>query len=293
MKETTELAYGKINLSLDVIGRRADGYHLVCMIMQTVGIADTIEIREMDKEEISVETDSGHIPDGPDNLVWKAADIMRREYGLKSGLSIHLTKRIPIAAGMAGGSADAAAVMRALRRMYALDAPDHRLEELALPIGADVPYCIAGGTQLSEGIGEVLTVLPHAPQCSLVVVKPDLYVSTGWVYKAFDGIPGEEIRHPDVDAMAACIDRGDLRGMASLCGNVLEQKTGQEYPVIGELERFLSESGAVRALMTGSGPTVFGIFEDKEKAQRALDGLNDRYPDFQRFLTEFVWPEEL
>lgn len=293
-------AYGKINLSLDVIGRREDGYHLVRMIMQTVDIYDTVTITvdetARDAEGgIAIRTDSGHIPGGPDNLVWRAADVMKREYGITDPLAIDLVKRIPIAAGMAGGSSDAAAVFRGIRDMYDLakgsqDASDARLQELALPLGADIPYCITGGTQLSEGIGEILTPLPAPPTCTLLVVKPDLYVSTGWVYNAFDSIPAEDVIHPDVDAMIAANARGDLQGICDNLGNVLEQQTGAEYPIIGELEQFFRDHGADGALMTGSGPTVFAIYADATAADAAYEALSAEpaYAAFQRFKTSLI-----
>jgi 4-diphosphocytidyl-2-C-methyl-D-erythritol kinase len=288
----TKKAYGKINLSLDVLGRREDGYHLVKMVMQTVGIYDTLTIERAEEEEITLSTDSGVIPGGPDNLVWRAAKVCRREFGIRDGLCIHLEKRIPIAAGMAGGSTDAAAVFTGLRDLYAPEITNGRLRELALPLGADIPYCITGGTQLSEGIGEILTRLPAAPSNDLIVVKPDLYVSTGWVYGAYDSIPEAEVIHPDVDAQVQAIRDGDLYAMAAACGNVLEQKTGTEYPVIGELEQFLTEHGAVRAIMTGSGPAVFAIFDDHGKAETAFAALQSakKYESCQKFLTGFVNP---
>ena len=289
MREFTEKAYGKINLDLDVTGKREDGYHLVRMVMQTVNIYDTVTISEIPGEEIKLTADSGKIPSGPSNLVWRAAEVMRREFGLAKGLEIHLDKKIPIAAGMAGGSADAAAVLRLLRTMYRPDIPDEKLQELALPLGADIPYCIAGGTQLSEGIGEVLTKLPVPPENTLLVCKPDLDVSTAWVYREYDSIPESEIRHPDVDGMVQATRDGDLKQMCSLLGNVLEQKTGAEYPVIGRLEKFFLDRGALGSIMTGSGPTVFAVYEDEEAAGRAFAQLEeeDEFRNFQKFLTKF------
>lgn len=289
----TVKAYGKINLSLDVTGRRDDGYHLVRMIMQTVDIYDTVTITADPTAAeaeggIAIRTDSGHIPGGPDNLVWRAADVMKREFAITDPLTIDLVKRIPIAAGMAGGSSDAAAVFRGIRDMYHLDVTDTRLQELALPLGADIPYCITGGTQLSEGIGEILTPLPTPPACTLLVVKPDLYVSTGWVYNAFDSIPAEDVIHPDVDAMIAANARGDLQGICSTLGNVLEQKTGAEYPIIGELEQFFRDHGCDGTLMTGSGPTVFAIYSDNETAATAYTALHSTYPNYQMFIAQFV-----
>ena len=283
-------AYGKINLSLDVVGKRTDGYHLVRMVMQQVGIYDSIEIQKTAGTDISVSTESGEIPTGPDNLVFRAADVMRKTFGITDGLSIHLIKRIPVAAGMAGGSSDAAAVFRGIRDLYELPADNRRLEELALPLGADIPYCIAGGTQLSEGIGEVLTVLPPSPSCTLLVVKPDLYIATPAVYKAFDHIPENEVIHPDVDAQVDAIRKGDLFGVAKTCGNVLEQQTGADHPVIGQLERFFLSHGALQSIMTGSGPTVFAIYDDHAKAEQAMEELKrvESFASFQKFVTGFV-----
>ncbi len=286
----TGKAYGKINLSLDVTGRREDGYHLVRMIMQTVDIFDTVTITESEGADIVLTTDSGALPSGPSNLVWRAADVMRREYGLTGGLQIHLDKRIPIAAGMAGGSADAAAVFRLLNAMYELGASDEELRRLALPLGADIPYCVTGGTCLCEGIGEVLTRLPAPPESTLLVCKPALDVSTAWVYTEFDSIPEAEIHHPDVDGMVKAICEGDRSGMCARFGNVLEQKTGAEYPVIGRLEKFFLENEALGSIMTGSGPTVFAVFAEREKAQTAFERL-EQHPEFstfQRFLTGFA-----
>ncbi len=295
MNEIIGKAYGKINLDLDVIGRREDGYHLVRMIMQTVDIYDTVCIRKTSGSDITLQTDSGILPSDPTNLVWRAADVVRREFGLTDGLEITLWKRIPIAAGMAGGSADAAAVFRLLRELYGLEASDERLQELALPLGADIPYCIAGGTQLSEGIGEVLTRLPSPPDASLIVCKPDLYVSTPWVYKEFDSIPENEICHPDVDGMAETIRSGDLGGLCRLLGNVLEQKTGAEYPIIGELEQFFMEHGAMGSIMTGSGPTVFAVYSEEDAAGSAYEELCSRaeFRNFQKFKTKFIDPRRL
>ena len=287
----SEKAYGKINLSLDVLGRRQDGYHLVKMVMQTVDICDTVTVKTLEpcpEQEIRVVTDSGEIPSGPDNLVFRVADVMCKYAGIRDSLEISIVKRIPVAAGMAGGSTDAAAVFRILRDLYSPETDDKKLQELALPLGADIPYCIQGRTQLSEGIGEILTILPAPPECSLIIVKPDLYVSTGWVYTNYDSIPEDEVRHPDVDRQVKAIREGDLAGLAAACGNVLEQKTGAVYPVIGELEAFLEERGAVRAIMTGSGPTVFGIFDDEAVRDAAFRQLEEQYPSFQKFRSCFV-----
>ena len=291
-------AYAKINLSLDVTGRREDGYHLVKMVMQTVGVSDTVTIRSYEtactddtaEPEISIVTENGEIPAGPDNLMYRAAALMRETYGIRDGFEIGLVKRIPVAAGMAGGSTDAAAVLRLIRDMYVPDVTDRELERLGLSLGADVPYCITGGTQLCEGIGEVLTRLPALPECALVIVKPDIYVSTGWVYTQYDSIPEGDVRHPDVDSQVSGIPEGSLEAVCAACKNVLEQKTGAEYPVIGELEAFLEQHGAIRAMMTGSGPAVFAFFGTKEEAAAACEALDEAWPSYQKFVTEPVYP---
>lgn len=299
MDSVTGKAYGKVNLSLDVTGRREDGYHLVRMVMQTVDIYDTVTVMRSAAEqenggqqepEIRVDIDNAAIPSGPANIAWKAADVMCRTYGLSDPLLIRIEKRIPAAAGMAGGSADAAAVFRQIRDLYELKIPDQELQKLALPLGADIPYCITGGTQLSEGIGEILTRLPDAPRNTLLVVKPDIDVSTGWVYKEFDSIPADEVRHPDVDGMVRAIREHDLAEMCSYFGNVLEQKTGAEYPVIGKLERFFLKHGALNSMMTGSGPTVFAVYDDPEAADAAFEKLNAEpsCAAFMKFRTEFI-----
>lgn len=296
MKSLTMKAYGKINLSLDVTGKREDGYHLVRMVMQTVDLYDTVTIERTAGEEIRLFVDSGDIPAGPDNLVWRAADAACHQYGIKKGLRIHLAKRIPVAAGMAGGSADAAAVMNGLCRLSGIHPEKGELEALALPLGADIPYCLTGGTQLAEGIGEKLTVLPAAP-CppgkSVLVVKPDLFVSTKWVYEAFDGIPAGQIRHPAVDGQVRAIRQQDWDAMAASCGNVLEQQTGAAFPVIGELETFLRAHGARQAMMTGSGPAVFALYDSEQAAGDAYTALEmePRFRSFQKFLTRFRDPD--
>ena len=282
-------AYAKINLSLDVTGKREDGYHLVKMIMQTVDIYDTIRITRTEDLGIQLLTNSPLVPSGPDNLIWRAAQLMQQTYDLPGGVMIELKKRIPVAAGMAGGSSDAAAVFCGMRILYGIPASDRQLQELAVKLGADIPYCIAGATQLSEGIGEQLTKLPMAPQCQVIVVKPDINVSTAWVYKTLDGL--KDIHHPDVDAMCDSIRKEDFHRMADLCGNVLEQVTGAEYPIIHELEQFLIGHGAAASMMTGSGPAVFALFDNAQKASETFEALKTekQFTACAKFLTRFVY----
>ena len=210
MRKVQQKAYAKINLSLDILGKREDGYHLVRMVMQTIGLSDDLTFETGDRDcpsmEVSLEADSGEISCGEDNLIIRAVRRMEKEFGIRKDLKITLKKRIPVAAGMAGGSTDAAAALRAVRDLFVPDAADAELQRIGASLGADIPYCVTGGTQLSEGIGEILTVLPDAPQCGLVICKPSFGVSTAEVYRKYDGLG--PVRHPDIDAQIGAIERG-------------------------------------------------------------------------------------
>lgn len=294
MRTVTEDAYAKINLGLDVTGVREDGYHLVKMIMQTVGISDTLVFTDLgvSKEgctQITLTGAEGPVPAGDDNLVCRAIRVMDKTYGIGHDMAVHLEKRIPVAAGMAGGSTDAAAAFRAMRDLFVPKVTDEELERLALPLGADIPYCIKGGTQLAEGIGEELTLLPDAPECSLVVVKPGTDISTGGIYKAYDAL--HNTWHPDIDGQMEAIRGGDLRTMASLCGNVLELVTGPRCPAVGQIEQFFAGCGALCAMMTGSGPAVFAVFDDRGVAQKSLESFkkSETAAGCSSFLTGFVY----
>lgn len=294
MRQITRNAHAKINLSLDVTGRREDGYHLVRMIMQEIGLFDTLTFtaREDGKGELALHVGDADLSAGEDNLICRAARVMMKELGITDSLDIELVKRIPIAAGLAGGSTDAAAVFLALRDLYAPDMPCSRLQELALPLGADIPYCITGGTRLSEGIGEVLTRLPDLPAWPMILVKPAVGVNTGQVYRALDALG--EYAHPDVDGMIRAIGEKDLKGTAALCSNVLELVTGQLVPRIGQVEAFFMNEGALTARMSGSGPSVFAIYENKERAAAALEAFFGSPVSEGCFgtLTEFFTREE-
>lgn len=259
-------AYAKINLGLDVVKRLPDGYHQVKMILQTVGIFDELTLEKADSG-ITLTTDAPGLSTGSDNLVCKAAELMREKYHIAEGISIHLKKKIPIAAGMAGGSTDAAATMKGISRLFGLDAPLPQLMEYGVSIGADVPYCIMGGTALAEGIGDVLTALPPAPECVILVAKPDISVSTKYVYEHLDAAGLKS--HPDIDGMRAAIEAGSLQGILDRMGNVLETVTIPAHPVIDTIKRRMRELGAVNSLMSGSGPTVFGIFLEEQAAELA------------------------
>ncbi len=282
------LAYGKINLGLDVTGRRDDGYHIVRMIMQNVDIYDTLTFEDNETGEIVLTAASDKIPTDGSNLICKVARQLKEEYGVTKGVNIHLVKRIPVAAGMAGGSTDGAAAYVALNELWGLGLDKKRLCELAVKLGADIPYCIMGGTALAEGIGEELTTISDMPACNIVVAKPNIDVSTGWVYKELDSKEIES--HPDIDGIRKAIEAGDLKGMCDLIGNVLEPVTASKYEEIGKLEALLTEAGAIGAFMTGSGPTVFGIFDDAGLAKKGYDSLCKSGMELQVFLSGPINP---
>lgn len=260
-------ARAKINLGLDVLGKLENGYHEVKMIMQAIDLYDEIIIQKTDAPDIVLKTDSLYdIGADEDNLAYKAAKLMRERYGIQSGFEISLKKNIPVAAGMAGGSTDAAAVMLATNKLYQLEISKNELMENALTLGADIPFCIMGGTALSEGIGEKLTPLPAPPTAELVVIKPDIMVSTGEVYRQLDL---GKVKHPDIDGMTAAIKCGDLDGIIQRMENVLETVTETKFPIIADVKKILKENGALGAMMSGSGPAVFGMFADKKAAKDA------------------------
>ena len=262
-------AYGKINLGLDVLRKREDGYHEVKMVMQTVGLYDIIDLRATEQKGIRVETNLYYLPSDRNNLVWKAAEMLMSEFDLPGGLDISLKKMIPVAAGMAGGSSDAAAVLYGVNRMFHLGLSLEELKVRGVKIGADVPYCLMRGTALSEGIGEILTPLPPVPQCWVLLAKPKISVSTKWVYSSLHANELRPEDHPDIDGLVDAIRRGDLRGMAGKFGNVLELVTEKRYPIIEEIKDEMTRHGALNAMMSGSGPTVFGLFEDARAAKKA------------------------
>lgn len=264
-------AYGKINLGLDVIGKRPNGYHDVRMVMQTVGLYDKIDITYKQELGIEVTTNLYYLPNNENNLVYKAAKLLMDEFNINKGVKIVLKKFIPVAAGMAGGSSDAAAVLFGVNKMFNLKLTTEQLMERGVKIGADVPFCIMRGTALSEGIGEILTPLPKVPQCQILIAKPGISVSTKFVYEnlRLDEIPAE--RHPDIDGLIKGIEDQDIYKIAAKLGNILEDVTIKEHNVIREIKEKMLETGALNTLMSGSGPTVFGIFTSTAKAQKAYE----------------------
>ena len=265
MRELKLKARAKINLGLDVVRKREDGYHEVRMIMQMINLYDKITLRKKTEPGITVTANLSYLPVNEDNLVYRAAKLLMDEFQVDGGLEIELQKYIPVAAGMAGGSTDAAAVMVGVNRIFQLGLNKKQLMERGVKIGADVPFCIMRGTALAEGIGEELTPLPAMPHCSLVIAKPKIHVSTKFVYGNLK--VRELTEHPDIDGQVQALRENDLEQLVARMGNVLETVTIPAYPVIDEIKHTMMRYGAMGAMMSGSGPTVFGIFEKEDKAQ--------------------------
>ena len=267
MHEMRLKALAKINLGLDVLRRREDGYHEVKMVMQTIGIYDRIKLTRLKRPGIHVKTNLYYLPNDGNNLVYKAAKLLMDEYGIPGGIFIDLKKYIPVAAGLAGGSSDAAAVLYGMNRMFRLRLSKRELMARGVKIGADVPYCIMRGTALAQGIGEQLSPLPPMPRCKALVAKPPISVSTKFVYENLK--LDEDTVHPDIDLLTKDIAAGDLKAVASHMGNLLESVTIPHYPVIAQIKEEMREAGALNAMMSGSGPTVFGLFDDAGLPQDA------------------------
>ena len=281
-------ALAKINLGLDILRKREDGYHEVRMIMQTIQMYDVLEMKRVRKPGISLSVNYSYIPNDERNLVYKAAKLLMDEFQVKGGVDIHLEKFIPVAAGMAGGSSDAAAALVGINRMFQLGLTKRQLMERGVQIGADVPYCVMRGTALAEGIGEKLTSLPGVPMCYVLIGKPGINVSTKFVYGNLH--LDEVTEHPDIDGMVEAIRNHDLYGITDRMGNVLESVTCPAYPVIDEIKAQMMKNGAVNAMMSGSGPTVFGIFDDPDKAEFARAQLKISGLSKQTFLTTVSKP---
>lgn len=280
MNEITCRANAKVNLALEVVGRRGDGYHLVRMVMQSLALHDLVRVRvDQDAEtRLSLCSDCPELPSDARNLAYRAAETFYTETGVRQGAcDIRIRKRIPLAAGLGGGSADAAAVLRALDTLHATELSDDDLCRLGLRIGADVPFCLLGGTRLAEGIGEILSPLPPMPHSFLVLCRPPIAVSTPEVYRAFDSCV--EPPHPDTNGMCCALAAGDYSGVCQRLSNMLEVVTVERHPEIQSLKRTLSGCGADGVLMTGSGPTVFALFVDRRRAEAAANALRFRCPD--------------
>ncbi|MGF0031608.1 4-(cytidine 5'-diphospho)-2-C-methyl-D-erythritol kinase [Bariatricus sp. SGI.154] len=276
-------ALGKINLGLDVLGRRENGYHDVRMVMQTVYLYDQIRIEKTKQPGIRLFTNLFYLPVNENNLAYKAASLLMEEFQIKEGVKITLDKHIPVAAGMAGGSSNAAAVLFGINRMFSLGLSQEELMKRGVALGADVPYCIMRGTVLAEGIGEILTPLPAMPKCCVLIAKPPISVSTKLVYEKLDS--HEITDHPDIDGILAGLEEENLEQIASCMGNVLEKVTIEEYPIIEEIKMVMKKEGALNAMMSGSGPTVFGLYDDKQKAKHAAQKIKELRLAKQAYVT--------
>ena len=283
MREIKLKAMAKINLGLDVVRKREDGYHEVRMIMQTIRMYDQIMLTEQKEPGIKVKTNVSFLPVNEDNLVYKAAKLLMDEFQVTSGVEIDLRKFIPTAAGMGGGSSDAEAVLVGVNRMFKLGLSKQQLMERSVAIGADVPFCVLRGTALAEGIGEVLTPLPPLPKCFVLIAKPPINVSTKFVYTNLRA--NELTWHPDIDGQIQALRDGDLEEVCRKMGNVLENVTIPAYPIISTIKEKMLQCGAVNAMMSGSGPTVFGIFSEREQAEKAAELLREEEKIRQVFVT--------
>lgn len=283
-------ARAKINLGLDVCRRLENGYHEVKMVMQTVDIYDELEFKKRNDPDIILSVNSrDYLGDLENNLIFKAAKLMKEWYNISQGIEIKLRKNIPVAAGMAGGSTDAAATMLAINEMFELGLSKEELMERAVSLGADIPFCILGGTALAQGIGEKLISLPAPPKASLLVVKPPIMVPTKWVY---ENLHLDELeKHPDIDGMIDALKEGNLRGITERMENVMESVTEQAYPIITDIKKMMLGNGALNAVMSGSGPSIFGVFLDEETAHTAAvyidQTLKTKEIEAQVMVTEF------
>ena len=268
-------ARAKINLGLDVLGKREDGYHEVRMVMQTIGIYDRLILTKIPEEEIRITSNLAFLPVNENNLIYKAIKLLKDEYHFPGGVSVDLNKFIPVAAGMAGGSTDAASTMFGVNRLFGLNLSMGKMMELGVRLGADVPYCVMRGTALAEGIGEKLTRITPVPHMWILIAKPQINVSTRLVYEQLD--MGGIQKHPDIDGIIRAIEAQDVVRIAQSMGNVLENVTVPLYPVIETIKQDMLSHGAINAMMSGSGPTVFGIFDDRSKLREATEALRNSH----------------
>ena len=276
-------AYAKINIALDVVGKREDGYHLLRMIMQTIDLYDTIEIEKIDSG-INLKCNKHYVPTDERNLAYKAAKLFKETYSIDDGVDINLDKNIPVSAGLAGGSTDAAGVLKLMNKMFNVNADDDELRVLGLKLGADVPYCISGGTALCEGVGEQITQLKQFKDKILILIKPPFGVSTKEVYKNFD--LSRVIFHPKIEELIEKMESDDIYFVANNMKNLLENVTLKKHRVISSIKEEVKLNGSIGTMMSGSGPTVFAFFDDMLKAQMCYDNMKKKYKDV--FITRTI-----
>lgn len=284
MDQISVKALAKINLGLDVIRRREDGYHEVRMVMQTIHLFDRLNISKSKDAGITLQTNLSFLPVDQHNLAYRAAAMLIEEFGLTDGVDISLKKHIPVAAGMAGGSTDAAGVLFGMNEIFELGLSKEDLMDRGVKLGADVPYCIMRGTALAEGIGEKLTPLSPMVKCPVLIAKPQISVSTKYVYEHLN--LSDVSNHPDIDKLLADMKRKDLHAIAGDMGNILETVTIPLHPEIAEIKSCMCAHGALNAMMSGSGPTVFGLFETVEDARRAAEKIKEQGIAKQVYVTD-------
>ena len=276
-------AYAKVNISLDIVGKREDGYHLLKMIMQNIDLYDEI-ILEKNNKDIIIECNKSYVPTDSRNLAYKAAMAFKERYDISEGVKIKIVKNIPVSAGLAGGSTDAAAVLKIMNKLFEVNASDEELMELGLKLGADIPYCIKGGTALCEGVGEVITELKPFKDKIIVLVKPSFGVSTKEVYKGFDI---EKVKkHPETEMLIKAMEDNDLNYVAYNMKNLLENVTLKKHKILINLKEEMNKYGAINSMMSGSGPTVFAFFDDMLKAQKCFEKMKEKYTEV--FLTRTI-----
>lgn len=279
-------AYAKINIALDAVGKREDNYHLLRMIMQTVDLYDIIDIEKSRDDKISITCNKHYVPTDERNLAYKAALLFKEEFNIKEGVKINIKKNIPVAAGMAGGSTNAASVLVIMNKLFDINASLEKLKSIGLKIGADVPYCIVGGTALCEGIGEVITPLKAFDNKILIVLKPNFGVSTKEVYTSLD--LSKIRKHVDIEGLIEAMKEDDLEYVSKNMKNVLENVTLKKHTILKTIKEDMRKNGALGAMMSGSGPTVFAFFEDMLTAQRAFEFLKGKYKYSDVYITRTI-----
>ncbi len=281
-------AYAKINLTLNVLRRLESGYHELEMIMQSVGLHDTVEVEKNGSGDILIFSDSAKVPLGPENTAYRAAEGIIEKYGIKNGVEIRIKKQIPVAAGLAGGSADAAAVIKAMRELFVPAVPIEKFQRFASSIGKDVPFCLKNGTAFAFGLGDKLVYIKDCPLFYTVIAKPDIDVSTAAVYNALE--IDKITKRPDTKAMLKAIDMSDSKAVSDNVLNVLETVTAVKYPVILRIKEYMIDNGALNSAMSGSGPSVFGLFDSEEKARSACESIKKEFGITEVYSTQTVNP---
>lgn len=269
-KKLSVKAPAKINLALDVLHKRPDGFHEVEMVMTNVDLADRLELTELRRNEIIIESTSGFVPDDQRNLAFQAAALLKKKFNIRQGIAIKIDKQIPVAAGLAGGSSDAAATLRGLNELWELGLSYDQLADIGSEIGSDVAFCVYGGTALAKGRGEIIHPIDAPPPCWVILAKPSIGVSTAEVYRR---LRTNEMNHPDVRGMMQAIEDKNYEGICDLLGNVLEDVTLKLHPEVRQIKEKMESLGADGVLMSGSGPTVFGLTRHESRMQRIYNGL--------------------